>query len=78
MSRRVAGQLENAPGRTFQPFYVLDAQQGGENAANPVDQITPDSPGVMSVCRPTLQKPIANPMLGRFAVKQFGFSFVSQ
>src|SRR5260370_28459332 len=32
------------PGGTFQPFYVLDAQQGGENAANPVDQITPDSP----------------------------------
>jgi hypothetical protein len=57
--------------------------------------------GVMSVCRPTLQKPIANPRrillgakctggaepglaggntrcLGRFAVKQFGFSFVWQ
>jgi hypothetical protein len=41
----VACELVDAPaGRTFQPFYVLDAQQGGENAANPVDQITPDSP----------------------------------
>src|ERR1700730_12390444 len=30
-------------GRAFQSLDVLDAQQGGENAPNPIDQIAPDA-----------------------------------
>ena len=49
MSRRGPCQLVDAPARrTFQPFYVRDAQQGGQNAANPVDQIAAGFPVVVS------------------------------
>ena len=47
-SGAVAGKLVDAPaGRTFHPLDVLDAQQGGKNAPDPIDQIAPDAPVVV-------------------------------